>query len=342
MLPVVKRAASVAAGLVASSRLLDVMERMDSRRPNLLRVLTYHRVDLPGARPELRPNVLSATPRAFEEQMRHLAGRCHVVSLSEVLAACRGATALPPRSVLITFDDAYRDFAEHAWPILRKYGLPAVLFVPTGFPDRPDRSFWWDRLHQAFWATDRRDAVNTPLGRMPLTTPWRRRRAARRINDYIKTLPHRDGMDLVERLCRELDAPPSQGHVLGWEELRRLAREGLALGAHTRNHSIMHRVSTDEARAEAAGSLEDLKREVGPVDPVFAYPAGGVDDEVVRILGEEGFRVAFTTAAGINDLDRADPLRLCRLNVSRQTTLPLLRARLLRDARRHAGSAAPV
>ena len=45
-------------------------------------------------------------------------------------AAARGA-------VLVTFDDAYADFAEHAWPVLRAHGISPLLFVPTAFPGDP-------------------------------------------------------------------------------------------------------------------------------------------------------------------------------------------------------------
>ena len=51
------------------------------------------------------------------------------------------------RVVVAFFDDGYLDFAEHAWPTLQSLGIPAVLFVPTAFPDHPGPGFWWDRLY---------------------------------------------------------------------------------------------------------------------------------------------------------------------------------------------------
>lgn len=93
-----------------------------------LRVLMYHKVDgRPG-------NSLAVPPRLFAEQMEHLRARGYaVVSLDAVLSFYREGTALPPRAVLLTFDDGYRDNLEHALPTLRAYGFPAVLFVPAGF-----------------------------------------------------------------------------------------------------------------------------------------------------------------------------------------------------------------
>jgi peptidoglycan/xylan/chitin deacetylase (PgdA/CDA1 family) len=91
----------------------------------------------------------------------------------------------------------------------------------------------------------------------------------------------------------------------------------------------MNRVSLEEVRAEAVGSLRDLEREIGPVPPIFAYPSGGFNDAVVRVLKREGFALAFTTVRGINDLGAADRLRMRRINIGRRTTLAVLRARLL-------------
>jgi peptidoglycan/xylan/chitin deacetylase (PgdA/CDA1 family) len=77
-----------------------------------------------------------------------------------------------------------------------------------------------------------------------------------------------------------------------------------------------------------AGSLRDLRRELGAVLPVLAYPGGAFDDGVLRILADEGYVLAFTTVRGVNDLNRAHPLKLRRIHVGRRTSLALLRAQL--------------
>ena len=69
--------------------------------------------------------------------------------------------------------------------------------------------------------------------------------------------------------------------------------------------------------------------EIGSALPIFAYPSGGLSDEVVRQLAREGFALAFATLPGINDLRKADPLQLRRINVGTRTNLTVLRARLL-------------
>ena len=325
-----KRLTSLAARSAGFSSFVRLLERADRNSPpGLLRVLTYHRVDRPDSRPDLYPGLISAAPEAFDQQMAYLAANYHLLSMGALLNAIQTGAALPPRATLVTFDDAYLDFAEHAWPILKRHRLPAALFVPTGFPDQPGRAFWWDRLHQSLRSTARRDALATPLGRLPLATEAQRKRAFSRLRTLVKSLPHDQAMTMVDHLCGQLSDSSPQPAVLGWEALRQLAGEGVTLGAHTRTHPLLNRVPLAEARAEAAGSLRDLERETGPALPVFAYPGGQSSDEVVRVLDRDGFALAFKTGWGINDLRRDDLLRLRRINVGGRTTLPVLRARLL-------------
>ena len=311
--------------------LVSLIERLDPSRPGQLAVLTYHRVDWPDARPYLSPAQLSATPDAFEQQMTYLAQRGNVVSADEVLAAVREGRALPPRAVLVTFDDAYEDFAEHAWPALRRLGLPVTLFVPTAFPDHPERGFWWDRLYNALRGTAL-PQITTPVGSLPLSDPAARRSTFKQLRNYVKSLPHEEAMAWVEAFCAALDTEPAPNPVLGWDALRQLAGEGVTLGAHTRTHPLVNRISIEQARFEASGSRDDLAQAIGSAPPIFAYPSGGYDQRVVDGLAEDGFELAFTTVRGLNDLRRADPLRLRRINVGQRASLALLRTQLLPSA----------
>lgn len=295
----------------------------------LLRVLTYHRV-MEAQSGVPASSVVSATPAVFARQMRHLAERYRVVSAVELLDAVRRRRPLPGRAVLITFDDAYRDVGDTAWPILRRHRLPAIVFVPTAFPDRPDRQFWWDRLHHAFNATTRRTLKWEPLGLLALDTPAARRMAIGRVNAYLKSTSHAQAMEGVEWLCAQLgEAEEEGGSVLSWSELRELARDGMSLGAHTRTHPALSRLPLSQMRAEILGSREDLRREIGDVPPIFAYPFGDHDAAVVAAVRDAGFEVALTCLDGQNSIGSADPLRLRRTNISRRTSPFLFRLRLL-------------
>lgn len=328
-----KQALSTLKQSAAFARLVSLLEQIDRNRPDLLAILTYHRVDKVDAYPHLSAELLGATPEAFEEQMHYLSAHYHIVSIQDVLDKFEKGISLPPRSVMITFDDAYCGFAEHVWPILKSYHLPVALFVPTAFPDQPARTFWWDRLFHALYTTSCAYFDTPSLGRISLETPSDRRRAYKQLRAHVKSLDHDVAMDWVEQTCAELGVSSVPGNVLGWDALRQLAQEGVTLGAHTQTHFLMNRVSPERAMAEAVGSLHDLEREIGKALPIFAYPSGGFNDEVVAGLKREGFALAFTTNRGLNDLRSADPLRLRRINVGRLAPLAAVRAQLLPSMR---------
>lgn len=106
-------------------------------------VLMYHYVRL---NPDPRDRVgfsLSVTPAAFHAQMDYLARHnFHTVSLAQAVQAIRDHRALPPRSIVLTFDDGYADFFTAAIPELRRHGFTATDYVVPGFIGRPGYMTW--------------------------------------------------------------------------------------------------------------------------------------------------------------------------------------------------------
>jgi peptidoglycan/xylan/chitin deacetylase (PgdA/CDA1 family) len=307
-----------------------LLERLAAPPPGGFAALTYHRVDDPGARPWLYPFLLSATPEAFDAQMAALLRRHRPIGLPDLLAASRGARPLPRRAVLVTFDDAYRDFVDNAWPILQRRGIPATLFVPTAFPDARDGffgSFWWDRVWQAVQAAPA-GVVHAGAERHQLADDGSRRLAARALVEFHKGLPHDEAMTRVAALTEQLGGTAAGGDILGWDDLRRLAAEGVHIAPHSRTHPLLTRLEPDRVADELHGSREDLDRQLAgrSFGTVFAYPAGQHDAANRTALAQLGFELAFTTERGINQLGHTDPLRLRRINVGMRAGPALVRA----------------
>jgi len=302
--------------------------RVVGRQAGRLRVVTYHRVaDLDPRDDSHDPRLISTTPLLFGRQMAHLAHRYRVVSLRDVIDAVNGTASLPPRATLITFDDGYRDLGEHAFPVLEKLGLPATVFVATAYPGQPDRAFWWDRVYRAVRRSPRTTFTLPSLGLVQLGDM--RLETIHRLQDHIVNLPHREAMRLVDAICEEAGAPDTGPRsVLSWQELRDVGAQGITVAAHTRTHPVLTNLPIEQARAEVAGSLEDVRREIGAAPAAFCYPNGNVDEGVVGAVREAGVVVAFTTRNGHNDLGQVHPLRLSRQNIYKNSSLPIFRARL--------------
>ena len=89
-------------------------------------ILTYHSIDRSGS-------VLSVTPSDFREHMQLLVRNgFNGIRFDQLVDAMNGNAVLPPKAVVLTFDDAYANFHEHAMPALREAGYCATLFVVAG------------------------------------------------------------------------------------------------------------------------------------------------------------------------------------------------------------------
>ena len=299
---------------------------------NYLRILAYHRIADLHETSSLNPRLISATPSVFASQMKYLTRFYNVVSIEDVIRAVQMRSRLPKRAVLITFDDAYCDFGENAWPILKRHGLPATVFVPTAYPDNPQLSFWWDKLYKAVFRASPAEIRKSQILPSQLDISEDRLAYLKKLQNHIKTLDHEEAMNLVDDICVELNASKNgQKSAMSWEELRKLKGEGLALGAHTQTHPILTRLPLDKARQEVIGSLEDLRRETGSDLPIFCYPGGYYNHRIARLLSREKILLAFSDEEGHNHLKRADLLSLRRTNITRRTSTFIFRLRLLRS-----------
>jgi peptidoglycan/xylan/chitin deacetylase (PgdA/CDA1 family) len=302
--------------------------------PGVFAVLTYHRVADPSTRPWLYPGLISASPAAFERQMELVARHFKPVSMDRLMAAWRGETELPRRAILITFDDAYVDFQENAWPVLRRTGIPVTMFVPTAYPDEGGSPFWWDRLWAALLAAKERADLGDPFGSVLLSTAEKRSMAARWLIDHHQAMDHDAAMASVDAICRRLGQVDGGRSVLSWAELRTLAAGGVSLAPHSHTHPLLTRIAPGTLEVELTASREELERYAQDdartvATNVIAYPAGAFDDRVVEAAAGAGYHFGFTTKRGVNRLRRTHPRQLRRINVGARSDANLVRAQVV-------------
>jgi peptidoglycan/xylan/chitin deacetylase (PgdA/CDA1 family) len=242
--------------------------------------------------------------------MRYVARAFDPISASELLAALSGEYALPSRALLVTFDDGYRDFVDAALPILRRYQIPATLFVTTGFVDEQTRPYWWDELWQMVSRTARSEVV---LPGLTLRLESNRAAACRNLTEWLKQLTPARRNTILAGLPEQLGVDPQRrGDVLGWSELRELSREGFVIAPHSRTHELLDQLDEPAIEVELAGSRDDIARELGICPAIFAYPNGNFDDRVMQVLARSGFQAAFTTIRGSNIWPSSHSLALRR------------------------------
>lgn len=272
-----------------------------------LSILIYHQV---LATPDpMRPS--EPTQAVFAWQMELLARYFTPLPLEDAVRRL-AADELPRNAVCVTFDDGYRNNLSYAQPILARYGIPATVFVATGFVGGPN--MWNDRVIHLFGEPGR---TRLCLGSESVTLgDWgQRRQLAQDCLHRLKYLPVRERDQAIDAMYLA-NACDEQGPLMmDWNEIRELYAHGISLGAHTVNHPILKELPEADQRREIVEGRKHLEEAVQSSVTQFAYPNGkygtDFDDVAVDIVQTEGFTTAVSTDWGVSTLTTS-PWRLRR------------------------------
>jgi peptidoglycan/xylan/chitin deacetylase (PgdA/CDA1 family) len=276
------------------------------RRPERPLVLGYHRVvdDFEVAARTEMPSMLTSA-KMFEHHLDYVGRHFRFVSVDEIGKQIATGVPFSRPVAAVTFDDGYRDVYEHAYPILKRKGIPAAVFVVTDLVGRP---FWQvhDRLYHlvakgfATWNDPARELAGLlrDLGlpaRELLGSPETTRSPLHVVSALLPGLPLAD----VRRLMDALE--PCVGRsfynvplTLTWPMLTEMRRGGITIGSHTRSHVSLPTESEKTIVDELQESKWALEQHLGESVLHFAYPGGQFTPEVVEAVAHAGYRFAFT------------------------------------------------
>jgi len=232
-------------------------------------VLCYHGIRGDGTG-DLPFRDLHVERSAFEGHCRILRECCSPISTAQLVAALNGAS-LPPRPVLVTFDDGYRSVLDLGLPILEEYEIPAAVFVCVE-PIVRGEHFWYDSLCRE------RGSEAVAAARRLRTAEWR-------------------------ALAKTTTTPAHTSDVhrpMTTDELQHLAASPLIeIGGHTMTHLTLALASVEDQRDEIQTCRSDLTLLVGQIPDGFAYPYGlrpsDYSADTVTLVAEAGFKCGFST-----------------------------------------------
>jgi len=263
-------------------------------------IVCHHRIGRGGV-----PYYSSFSPEAFEEQIRFLRRNYQIVSMEEL---CRGLDETDSRvqAVAITFDDGYRDVYTQAFPILRQYRIPAMVYLTAAAIETGEAS-WYDRVF-AVAMNSRRYALEIEIDgpkRFILASPESRMLAATEIVKAFRGCPNRTRLTACAALESQASVPAAEtrDRMLTWQQIREMQKAGISFGAHTMSHPVVGRLEPDEKQEELGDSKRLLEERLQQSMEHFAYPFGSVSDvdaETCSLMPGFGYRSAVSTAWGIN------------------------------------------
>ncbi len=243
-----------------------------------------------------------ATVAQFEQQVRYLKQNANVVSMSRFGGMLKSGEPLPDNTAVITIDDGYADFHEYAFPILRRYDVPATFYVTSGFVDRtvwqwPDlvmyilrnarERHWCLRLQQR----DRQFELSESGDNRPVWLEICQH--AMKLKDVEK---NRFLRELAEQAKVSVPAEPTAEFApASWDQLREMSAAGIEVAGHTITHPRLVCLAEDRLAEEIAGCKARIEEMLDSPVYSFAYPHGNKEDyskKIKEVVAQAGYATA--------------------------------------------------
>jgi peptidoglycan/xylan/chitin deacetylase (PgdA/CDA1 family) len=248
---------STVSALIRWSGLATIIRHTIAR--NRVSILVYH----------------DPTPETFEQHLRFLVSRYNLITLNELVDALGNEkwADLPPRALVVTFDDGHRGNAD-LLDLFQQYRVRPTIYLCSQIVG----------TKRHYWFLESKDP------------------------EPLKGLPNGERLALLERSGFSFNGDFAEAQALSVEEVRRLG-EAVDFAAHTRFHPVLTMCSD----AECADEIESAKPEIENLTGVdcadFSYPNGDYGEREMSLVRQAGYRSGRTIDLGWNG-KHADPFRL--------------------------------
>jgi peptidoglycan/xylan/chitin deacetylase (PgdA/CDA1 family) len=275
-------------------------------------ILMYHRVCPKRDSWSLKP----LSPRNFEKQIEYFCRNYEILSLDKLAQCLQEGKPLPERAVVITFDDGYKDNYLYAYPILRKYRIPAAIFLVTGHIGNANL-FWWDKVSYAVQHASVERLSLDELGSHSLRSRPDKSRANLIVTERLKKLPDEKKNLLIDKLVQlsgvEIPVDLGRDLILSWDEVKEMSNGDVSFGAHSVIHPILTNMPLEQAKYEIIQSKKDIEEKLGQRVTAFSYPNGDFNAELVKFVKESAFTCAVTTSPSELITSKDSPYQLSRI-----------------------------
>lgn len=299
------RVKSALATTISRTHQLGLAEAL-ARGPARPLILGYHRIvdDFEGEARNEMPSMLTST-EMFERHLDVVGQHFRFATLDEIGERLASGRPFTERVAAVTFDDGYRDNYEHAFPILKRKGIPAAVFVVTGLVDQPywqihDKLFHLVSKAYSAWDDPRRELTGLLNGLgLPAGHLLRSRTATSAPVATVSALLPDLSVANIRRVMSALEASVGNGFhnvplSLTWAQIEEMHRAGITIGSHTEHHISLPAESVETVIAELEGSKRAIESHTGARVEHFAYPGGQFTPRDVELLERTGYRFGYT------------------------------------------------
>lgn len=272
-------------------------------------VLIYHRIvdgnsgDFLYKSPSVHHDI-----NDFQKEIAFLSRWFKIISMDELLDCLNNGKKFESPSIAIAFDDGYRDNYTLAYPVLKRYGLPATIYLTTGLIGT-DKMTWPDEIEYALIKTSLKYFKFPKLfgGEVVDISSLERKKTANvRIAEALKKVGNTEKLRLIEELFRILNVDKNSGNnnerrMLSWDEIEEMSKNNISFGAHTVSHPILTQIHLEDAKEEISSSKKMIEDKIGLKVRHFAPPNGRTWDfseELKAFCRDIGFETVATAEYG--------------------------------------------
>lgn len=274
--------------------------------------------------------------RQFDRRIAFLSKHYQFLSLDEYACLYRERRKPPFPGLILTFDDGHSNLYSEVFPILKKYKIPAAVFLTTGCIGNHNVMIN-DQLIYMLSATSMGSFRIPELSPKLYYTRTGSERLAtfEEISSQLKKIPNYQKTQIIEKMRSifriSIDDINKAIQMLTWQEIKEMHESGLVLfGAHTETHPILTKIPLDQAIKEIQYPKKLIEQHIGREIRYFAYPNGSVDDydqTIIEIIRQSGYDLAFTTN-GFTGLTTYNPYEIPRYGFEQGDSLHGLTLRL--------------
>lgn len=257
-------------------------------------LFNFHRVS-----DEVSPAYPPMPIKTFDKVIKHLRRNFLIIPQE---ALCEKMHFQSRKSLcVITFDDAYYDFAAYALPVLEKNKVPVALHVISDVADT-GKIFWTQRLNkviEGYYAENKilklPNSQSGDIMQYEMKCDADVERTA--LNVYLNLLENSNRDAIISDLERELGREVTQTRMLRWNEIAQLDSNLVSIGSHTKTHRNLMTLSDEEIKTELAESYNCIYRNLGKYPFSIAYPNGQYNDKINEMALATGYKVLYTCDA---------------------------------------------
>lgn len=290
-------------------------------------ILLYHRII------DNRSEYLNKGPavqhhiKHFRKEIAYLRKNYQILSMDEVAHCIKSGIGFKRPSMAISFDDGYLDNYTLAYPVLKKYGVPATIYLTTSLIGTLERT-WPDEIELAIMETQKDEfKLQTLFGdkEVQIKTKGEKEQASMKIAEALKNRPDDERKKIMGEIKKILGEDRNYENnlkpriMLNWNEVKKMAANGITTGSHSHTHPILSSMPFEKAKEEILNSKKMIEENLGIQVKHFAFPNGKEEDfneELRNYCQEIGFESVASVIYGTNNTLNGNTMGLKRISAT--------------------------